>query len=71
MVDRATYEDKEAIMIKYVKGCQTVIMPESLGRSKYYIKPEVDEIIQMAFTSGEAQRDHPSSNNMQIIANAM
>ena len=35
VMEYESYGDKEAITIKYVKGCLTVIMPDSLGRSKY------------------------------------
>ena len=64
---RATDEGKEPIKIRYVNEVFTVIMPELIDSNKYYIKPEFNDIIHMAFTSGKV----PSSKKEKVITNAM
>ena len=57
-LDCVSYYGKEAITIKYdAKGNLTVILPESIGESSYWIKSEIEGIC-MVFQGDEVQQDN-------------
>ena len=74
-MDCVSYYGKEAITIKYdAKGYLTVILPDSLGKSNYWIRSEIEGIC-MVFQGKEAQQDHTAigtcKTNTLNITNAM